>query len=351
MDNRKYTPEEKQKIAMRKQLRERKRNQREFRRICIIMQLVVLLIVSLLVSALVFIPGNASLIPGHALNPGISTGLSDVPTANKPDYSFMITKLSSEINSKNAILLDLASGQVLAEKFPDEKIAPASLTKIMTAIIVLEHYDDLEIMIEMPDDMYTYLVEQNASVAGFIAGERVRIIDLVHGILLPSGADACLSLARSISGNEQAFAKKMTEKAHELGAVSTNFVNSTGLDDPNHYTTVRDLSVILTYALKNTTFRTVFTTAQYTTAATNKHPHGITLFNTTFKAFERAGLDNPYVKGGKTGFTGEACLCLATLAIKNGREYVLVTVGAGSSTSSRGIQHVADANLIYSRYT
>ena len=351
MDNNRLTPEQ---IAVREKRRQqsiRKQKQREYRKIVITMQIIVLLVVSVLVSCLIFIPGNSSLVSGQAVHPGISTSTPDAPVITKPDYSFLVTKLTKEINSKSAILLDLASEQVLAEKFSTEKIFPASLTKIMTALVVIENFDDLENAIVMPNDMYTYLVEQNASVAGFMAGEEVKIIDLLHGVLLPSGADACLSLARFVSGNEQAFAKKMTDRAHELGAVNTNFVNSTGLHDDNHYTTVKDLSVILTYALKNETFRKIFTTNTYTTSPTNMHQYGLTMSNTTFKAFERGGIENKYVKGGKTGFTGEACLCLATLAQKNGREYILITVGAGSSTSSKGVQHVQDAVYIYDNYT
>lgn len=351
MDNRRYTPDEIERIRNRKKAIERRKRQKEYRKTCLILQIIVLLLVSGIVSALIFIPGSGSLVSGQAFNPGVLGGVSEVSAIEKPDYSFMITKLTSEINSRNAILLDLASGQILAEKFPDEKIAPASLTKMMTAIVVIEHYEDLEIMIEMPNDMYTYLIEQNASVAGFLAGEKVKILDLLYGVLLPSGADACISLARSVAGTEANFAKLMTEKAHQIGAQNTNFVNSTGLDDENHYTTVRDLSKILSYGLQNSTFRSIFTAKSHTTSPTNKHPHGITVYNTTFKAFERAGLDDPYVKGGKTGFTGNACLCLASLAMKNGREYILVTVGAGNSNSSKGTQHVKDASLIYSRYT
>ncbi len=350
MNNRKYTEEQIREAQRRKQaLIIKKRNkQRRNRYICL--QILVFIILCSLIFGLIFIPGNKTLIKGQADNPGTFDSIKDIPAVKKADYSFMIKKLSNDINSSNAILMDLWSGEILAEKFPDEKIYPASLTKIMTAVLVLEHYTDLEIMLEMPDDIYTYLIEQNASVAGFLSGEKVRIIDLLYGILLPSGADACLVVARAISGNEQAFAKKMTEKAHSIGAENTNFVNSTGLHAADHYTTVRDLSTILMYALKNETFKNIFTTASYTTAPTNKHIHGITFTNTTFKAFERAGIENLYVKGGKTGYTEEACLCLASLAEKNGREYILVTVGAGTPTSSRGTQHVADANYIYDKY-
>ena len=316
----------------------------------VILQILILVLITSTVAMLIIGPGNSSLTSVNMDNPGELSNELNMESIDKVDYSPLVKKITTEISSSNAILIDLTHDEVIAEKAPDTKIFPASVTKIMTAIIVLEHFDDLNVMIEMPSDMYQYLIEQNASVAGFTAGERVKIIDLLHGVLLPSGADACLSLAKYVAGSEAEFAKKMTEKAHSLGAVNTNFVNSTGLHDDNHYTTVRDLSVILKYALKNQSFRTIFTTEKYTTSATNKHPYGLTFSNTTFKAFERAGLKSAYVKGGKTGYTGEARLCLATLAQKNGKEYILVTVGAGTGQSSRGTQHATDAEYIYKNF-
>lgn len=328
----------------------KKKKEKQFRNRYIILQLIVFLLLSAVICSIVFIPGNGSLAHGTKAAPESLQLDSSVSSINKIDYSFLIKQIDSEISSSNAILIDLASGEIMAEKSPDEKIYPASITKIMTAIVVLEHFEDLEVLIEMPADMYTYLREQNASVAGFWAGERVKVIDLLYGVLLPSGADACLSLARSVAGNEQAFAQKMTAKAHSIGATNTNFVNSTGLHSESHYTTVRDLSKILTYALQNETFRTIFTAEKHTTSPTNLHKNGLTVYSTTFKAFERAGLNNQYVKGGKTGYTGEARLCLASLGQKNGREYILVTVGAGTAQSSRGTNHVKDADYIYGNF-
>jgi len=330
----------------------KKKKAKTIRNRLIVLQIVVFVVVAALVFSLIFIPGNGSLIdfkPTKTAPETIPYTL-DAPVSQRIDYTPYIIHLGDEINSANAIFIDLASGEVIADKLPDEKIYPASITKIMTAILVIEHFEDLETEIEVPSHIYSYLREQNASVAGFYAGEKVKVIDLLYGVLLPSGADACLTLVSEVAGNEQAFAKKMTEKAHEIGAINTNFVNSTGLHNDNHYSTVRDLSKILTYALKNETFRTIFTTETYTTAKTNLHSKGIKFTNTTFAAFDRANLDNPYVKGGKTGYTGEACLCLATLAEKNGREYILVTVKAGTPTSSKGTQHVKDANYIYNTY-
>ncbi len=345
MNNRKYVRRD----VQNRELMKRKRA-RIIRNRLILLQAIVFVLVATTIFSLIFIPGNRSLIDMQLSH---STALSKdegMPASSKADYSFLIKHINEEISSTNAILVDLASGEIMAEKSPDEKVYPASITKIMTAIVVLEHFQDTEVSLEVPFHIFSYLIEQNASVAGFSAGERVKVIDLLYGVLLQSGADACLTLANSVSGNEQAFAKKMTEKAHEIGAVNTNFINSTGLHDDNHYTTVRDLSKILTYALKNDVFKTIFTTKEYTTSSTNKHPSGLVFSNTTFTAFKRAGIANDYVLGGKTGYTGEACLCLASFAKKNGREYILVTVGAGTPTSSRGTHHVVDAKYIYENF-
>ncbi|MBE6718025.1 MAG: D-alanyl-D-alanine carboxypeptidase [Ruminococcaceae bacterium] len=329
----------------------RKKAKKTARNRLIILQVVVFLLIFGAISALIFIPGNSSLADITGIYPSSLESEKIVPATAVIDNSPLVKEISSEVYSSNAILVYLSSGEVIAAKSPDEKIYPASLTKILTAIVVLEHFEDVNVMLEVPADIYAYLIQENASCAGFVANEKVKVIDLLYGVMLPSGADACLTLVRAVAGNEQAFAKKMTDKAHQIGAVNTNFTNSTGLHDDNHYTTVRDMSIILKYALENETFRTLFTTESYTTPATNKHKYGLTFSNTTFNAFKRGGLTNNYVKGGKTGFTGEARLCLATLGEKNGKEYILVTVGAGSGSSNKGVQHAQDANYIYQNYT
>ena len=329
----------------------KKKKQKAKRNRLLTLQTIIFLLVASLFFTLMFVPGNDKLIKINSSYPNTLEAEALMPASNVVDHSAYIQEIdSSGISSSNAILLFLSSGEVLAQKGPDEKIYPASMTKILTTIVAIEHFEDLEISIEVPSDIFPYLRDQNASCAGFQAGEKVKIIDLLYGVMLPSGADACLTLARAVSGNEQNFAKKMTEKAHEIGAKSTNFTNSTGLHDDNHYSTVRDMATILTYALKNQTFRTVFTTEEYTTHSTERHPYGITLNSTTFSAFKRAGITNKYVIGGKTGFTGEAKLCLASLAEKNGKEYILITCGAGTSTSYSGVRHAVDAQYIYDNY-
>ncbi len=324
-----------------------KKKKAALRKRLLILQTITFILVSTILFSIIFLAGNNSLAKMDVGGSEVLNNIGEVSLSEKADNSFLVQELNEEISSTNAILIGCDSGEVIAAKGPDEKVYPASMTKVMTAVIVLEYFEDLTVKIEMPQDMYDYLREQNASVAGFLPGEKVQIIDLLYGVMLPSGADACLSLARAVSGSEAAFAKEMTKKAQDIGALNTNFVNSTGLHDDNHYTTVRDMSKIVKYALQNDNFRTIFTTETYTTQPTNKHSTGLEMSSTVFSAISRTGLTNNYIIGGKTGYTGEACLCLASLGKKKGNEYILITVGAGTSTSSKGTHHVKDALYVF----
>lgn len=237
-------------------------------------------------------------------------------------------QLKKSIVSPNAILVSVEDRTILLDKNASQKIYPASMTKMMTAIVVLEEESDLQEKINVPASVIDQMNAQDASMAGFEPGENVRAIDLLYGAILPSGAECCVSLADHLEGSERNFADKMNQKAAALGMKNTHFVNTSGLHDPNHYTTVKDLSVLLCYALKNSTFRSIFTTPVYTTAATNKHPDGITFHDTMFKNLGSSSIGNGKILGGKVGYTDEAGLCLASLAEKNGKEYILVTAGA-----------------------
>ncbi len=169
------------------------------------------------------------------------------------------------INSRNAILEELKTGKILADKGADDRIYPASLTKIMTAVLAIENIPDLKESITVPESIFPGLYAEGASMAGFCPGEEAVGTDLFYGVLLPSGAECCLTFADRIAGSEEAFVKMMNDKAGELGMEHTHFTNSTGLQDENHYSTVRDISVLLRYALESDTFRRVFTSSSHST--------------------------------------------------------------------------------------
>lgn len=252
------------------------------------------------------------------------------------------------LNSSNAILVRLDNHSVLMQKNSKEKIYPASLTKIMTAIVAIESLPDLQTKVDLPNSMFQKLYKADASMAGFKPDEKVRAIDLLYGVMLPSGAECCIGLADHIAGSEQKFVELMNQKAVVLGMSTTHFTNSTGLQDDNHYTTVKDLSLLLSYALQTTTFRDIFTASSYSIAPTSKHPNGITFQNTMFKNITNPVVDGGKILGGKTGYTIEAGLCLASLAQKNGREYILVTAGAKGNHESEQY-NLDDAYTVYNK--
>ena len=244
------------------------------------------------------------------------------------------------ISSKNAILYNMDSGEVLYEKDADEKVSIASLTKIMTALVSIENIKDLDSQVVLTTDDFKGLVEANAVTAGFTKGEVVTYRDLLYGLLLPSGADAAKALARNIAGSEENFIKMMNEKVGEMNLKNTHFSTVIGLDDDNNYSTAREVALIFKEALKNEDFKTIITTKEYTSSDGKVKFHSTIQSNA--KKFE---IDVPYILGGKTGTTTDAGLCLATIAKENDVNYMLVTLGALYDKKSP--HNIEDAQTIY----
>ena len=159
-----------------------------------------------------------------------------------------------DIKASTAILQDYSSGEVLFEKDADREIYPASMTKIMTSIIAFELIEKGDLSL---DDKF--MVSENAwrlSQSGYssmfiMVNDEVSVEDLLKGIIIASGNDACVALAEGIAGTEEEFAVLMTTKAKEIGMVNTNFSNSSGINDPDNYSTVRDILIMSNYLIKN----------------------------------------------------------------------------------------------------
>ena len=251
----------------------------------------------------------------------------------------------SGINSSTAVLMQARGGKVIGEINGDQQMYPASMTKIMTAIVAIEELGDLDQEITLTNEMVAGLAEQNAMQAGFQPGETVRAIDLLYGVLLPSGAECCIALADTVAGSEEAFVELMNKKAAKLGMDNTHFCDTTGLHDPNHYSTAKDIAVLLKYAIKNDTFRKIIESPWHSTPGTNVHPDGITFYSTMLKNLSDTTVTDGQILGGKTGYTSEAGHCLASFAEIDGLEYILVTGGAAGT----GIPHINDAVTIYNR--
>lgn len=268
-----------------------------------------------------------------------------VPVLKIPSES-SVSISSDSLHSSNAILICLSDQTILMQKKSEEKVYPASLTKMMTAIVAIENLQNLQEKIKLSNSMFQKLYKSDASMAGFQPDEKVMAIDLLYGVLLPSGAECCIGLANQIAGSEQNFVKMMNKKAADLGMNNTHFDNATGLHDGNHYTTVKDLAVLLSYALQNDTFREIFTSSRHTTQPTNKHPDGITFFSTMFEELNNPSITGGKILGGKTGYTDEAGLCLASLAKEGGKEYILITAGAKGNHKSEQY-NITDALAVY----
>lgn len=262
------------------------------------------------------------------------------------EYEDLPSLSTLQLHSQYATLIRLKDGKIILDKNSNEKMFPASLTKMMTAIIAIENITDLEDLITLPSEIFQPLYDAEAAMAGFLPNENVPVLDLLYGTLLPSGAEAAVGLAYYVAGSEEAFVELMNIKAEELGMKNTHFTNVTGLHDANHYSTAEDMALLLTYALENEIFTDVFTSPSYSTQATNLHPSGITVYSTMFKKIENTSLENGKILGGKTGFTDEAGLCLASVAEVNGELFILVTAGASGNNRTEPF-NIIDAFTVY----
>lgn len=252
----------------------------------------------------------------------------------------------SGVYSGSGILVRLSDGKVFAEFQSQEQIYPASLTKMMTCLVAIEQITDLEEKVTLEPEIFPALYEEGASMAGFEPGETVTVRDLLYGIILPSGGECSVEIARHVAGSEEAFVEMMNEKAAKLGMTDTHFMNVTGLQDEEHYTTVKDMSVLLQNALENRLFRQIFCTREYTASPTEQHPQGLSFGSSMFRLAEDWQVNGGEIRGGKTGFTDQAGLCLASLAHVDNRDYILVTAKADGNHQTEPY-HALDALNLY----
>ena len=232
-----------------------------------------------------------------------------------------------KINAPTAILMDHNSGKVLFERDADHQIYPASMTKIMTAIVVFDLLK--EDKIKLSDEV---IVSENAwrmSKSGFssmfiMLNDKVTIEDLLRGIIVVSGNDACVALAEGVAGSESAFADMMNEKAELIGLTNTNFTNSSGINDPDNYSTVRDIAYMSKYLIDNyPDYYEYFKETEFTWDRTGGDP--IKQGNRNPLLYKRIGAD-----GIKTGYLAVEKYSLASSII--GKERRLIAVGSGFTT-------------------
>ena len=234
-------------------------------------------------------------------------------------------------NAEAALLISPDSGMVLYEKNADERRYPASTTKIMTALLVLENIADLnETVTAQASDFET--LEADSSSAGIKEGETVTVEDLLYGLMLPSGNEAAYMLARHVAGSYEAFVDMMNKRAEELGCTGTHFVNPCGLHDDNHYTTARDLYKIAYAAMQDETFADIADTVQWNMSKTNMQEERkvLTTNQLIFSSYQPWAY--AYCKGIKTGNTSQAGNCFVGYAEYGDAKLYSVVMGCDSSS-------------------
>ena len=229
-----------------------------------------------------------------------------------------------DIKARTAILQDFLSGEILYEKEPDRSIYPASMTKIMTSIIAFDLLKSGDLKLDEK-----FIISEKAwrlSTAGYssmfvMVGDEVSVENLLKGIIIASGNDACVALAEGIAGTEEEFAIMMTSKAKELGMLNTNFANSSGINDPDNYSTVKDIMIMSNYLIKvHPEYYKMFKEKEFTWDRTGGDP--ITQGNRNPLLYKNMGAD-----GIKTGYLAVERYSLASSILKKGRR--LIAVGSG----------------------
>jgi len=244
-------------------------------------------------------------------------------------FTFSVARAEFNVKAKTVILQDYLSGKILYEKEPDLEIFPASMTKIMTTIIAFELLKNGDITLDEK-----FFVSENAwrlSQSGYssmfiMVGDQVSVEDLLRGIIVASGNDSCVALAEGIAGTEEEFALMMTTKAKELGMENTNFTNSSGLNDPDNYSTVRDILIMSNYLIKEyPIYYEYFKEKEFTWDRTGGDP--ITQGNRNPLLYKDIGVD-----GIKTGYLNYERYSLASSITRNERR--LIAVGSGFETKN-----------------
>lgn len=243
------------------------------------------------------------------------------------------TSKSININSPSCILMEASTGKILYEKNSNEVRYPASTTKIMTAILVLENCELTDVATVSHNAVYS--IPADYVTCNIQEGEELTVEQLLNVLLIPSANDAAIVLAEHVSGSVDEFAKLMNEKAKEIGCKNTHFVNPNGIHNKNHVSTSYDLALMTQYAMKNDTFRKIIQKTEYTLPATNKYKKADRKFTTTNDLLvkntsnSKSNYYYPNAIGVKTGYTGEAGNCLVSAARKDGMEVIAVVLGAG----------------------
>ena len=266
------------------------------------------------------------------------TDSADAPAEDDsvPEDRLLSSRTSFSVAAKAALLIDLNTGRAVYEQDADERVYPASLTKIMTCLLALENgnlSDVVTVSASALDDL-----DADSSVAGLQVGEQMTLENLLYCMMVVSGNDACNVIAEHIAGSITDFVRMMNQRAYELGCLNTHFSNPHGLHDENHYTTARDLSIITQAALKSENFRQIVDTYEYQLPDDNARQN-IPKLKTTNMLIYRSMSNSLYYSrahGIKTGYTSQAGRCVISEATGDGLDLLGIVCGAATTILDSG---------------
>lgn len=249
------------------------------------------------------------------------------------DYDSARAITNPEFVSQYGIIIDAKTGKVLAEKNGRTVVSPASMTKMMTLLVAVEHIPesklDDKVTVTRDDTDYAYV--NDLSSTGYDADEVTTVRDLMYGTILPSGGESSHALACYVAGSEEAFVQLMNEKAAELGLSNTHFTNVSGFYNENHHSTVGEVALIIKACMENELCRQVMSAHIYTTTPSEQHPEGLEISNWFLRRIEDKYSDG-VVFAAKTGYVYDSGNCAASLnQMPSGNEYICVTVNATSA--------------------
>ena len=250
------------------------------------------------------------------------TPIPNKPTPNRPEAAARPVPAAPQVAANSYILSDFNSGRILVEHNSDMRVEPASITKLMTAYVVFRELEEGNITLQE-----TVPVSEKAWRTGgsrmFIEPDmQVKVEDLMRGMIIQSGNDASVALAEHIAGSEEAFASLMNHYAEQLGMTGTNFMNSTGLPDPDHYTTARDINALSAATVRDfPDYYTWYSEKEFTFNNIRQHNRNTLLWR------------DPAIDGLKTGHTEAAGYCLAASAMRDGMRLISSVMGSSSESA------------------
>ena len=287
--------------------------------------------------------------------------LSFLTSAFASSLSDKTKELESSMDSEAVLIMETSTGKVDYEKNGYQVKYPASTTKIMTAILTLEHCNLNETATASENAITS--IPSGYQTANIQIGETLSVEALLYALMLPSANDSAVVLAEHVAGSVDNFSDMMNKKAEELGCKNTHFVNPNGIHNDNHYSTAYDLALIANYAMQNEEFKKIVKTTSFTLPATTAYPSETRTYMNTNNLIIPDYRDKPdnyyyeYAKGIKTGFTSQAKNCLVSMAEKNGIQYTCVVLGSsityenGESVSHRYVDTISLFNYAFDNFS